>query len=252
MNDFLTRLSERLRPERLVLRPVLPSRFEQASTMEPFWRESIDPSLAVDAQAGGNPPAARSKPDDHAAHMFPSVQSAHAVERQNQDSTAHVVAQNANRSLDAGKSFAQSERALAHPENRRATHVSRTTLELSLTAESQIPVKERESVPIDPRIKGQLLRDPKAAFPSSRFDPPPPEQGALQPLPANSTHQRVGRDSAAAFESKTLASPEIRVTIGRIEVRAIVAPSGGPRLQAPRAPQSSLDDYLRSRKEAVA
>jgi hypothetical protein len=322
MNDFLTRLTERLRPERLVLQPILPSRFEQVAVTEPFWRGPLDPFSVVDAEAGRNPAAARSNLDDRGTHLSLSIHSAPTVERQRQDPTARVIAETAKGDQETGKSFAQTERTLARreadeatfsaqktpppantpphglgstppgerrmklrmqegvdrsmvrepsivqeqsataradhqstrpeDENLRATRVPKPTRELSLTDKSPILVKEHESTPIEPRVEGQLLHEPKAAFPSSRFDPPPPEQGALRPLPANSTHQRVGGDSAAAFELKTFASPEIHVTIGRIEVRAIVTPPSGPRLQAPRAPQSSLDDYLRSRKEAAA
>jgi hypothetical protein len=321
MNDFLTRLTERVRPERLVLRPVLPSRFEQAPITEPFCRESVDPFSVVDTQAGGNPASARSNLDDHAPHKPRDIHSTPAVERQHQDPTVHVIAQAEKGSLEAGRSFTRSQRALARRETDEATfsaqkipspantfphgltssplgklrikpakretvdesmvrepsieqeqsvtaqadhqstrpedenlpanRISRRPRELSLKDESRIPVKERESVSIEPRVISELLDEPKTIFPSSRFDPPPSKQGTLRPLPVNSTHQRLSGDSALAFESKILASPEIRVTIGRIEVRAIVAPPTGPRLHAPRTPQSSLDDYLRSRKEAV-
>jgi hypothetical protein len=42
------------------------------------------------------------------------------------------------------------------------------------------------------------------------------------------------------------AAPIVEVTIGRVEVRAVTAPSASPRRRtAPTAP--SLDDYLRAR-----
>jgi hypothetical protein len=318
MSDFLTRLTERVRPGKMVLRPVLPSRFEQVSTTDPW--ESVDPFSVVDAEA--HPPAAGSNLNDHAAPISSPIHSTHAVESQHQDPTAHVIAQTAKTSLETGKPFARSERALPRREADQATFLtqkippaentplpglssspldkrrinpakqetasrlvvrepsieqehavtvqadrwaerpedqnlpanraSKPPRELSLTDESRIQVRQRESFPIEPRVKGQLPHEAKTAFLSSRLDPPQPEQGALRPLRANSTHQRVSGDSAATFESRPFASPEIRVTIGRIEVRAIVAPSGSPRPQTPRAPQSSLDDYLRSRKEALA
>jgi hypothetical protein len=46
--------------------------------------------------------------------------------------------------------------------------------------------------------------------------------------------------------------PQVRVTIGRVEVRAITAhqpASTAPQRSAPPAPQLSLDDYLRARNE---
>jgi hypothetical protein len=43
------------------------------------------------------------------------------------------------------------------------------------------------------------------------------------------------------------AAPVIRVTIGRIDLRAVNAPTPPARRQAPSAPKLSLDEYLRSR-----
>jgi len=317
MNDFLTRLTERTRPGRVVLRPVLPSRFEQVSINEPFWRESIDPFSAADAA----PAAARPNLDHGAADMSPSIRAELAVERPRQDPATHVIAPTAKGNLEAGRPFAGSELVLPGREISEATFsvreicpptntpprgstssppgkrrmkpakpeiVDRSTVrepsieqrhaataqadyhqpqpedrnlpalppskppgELSLIDESRIPTKKGESGPIEPSLKRQLPPEAKSAFLSSHLDPPQPEQGALRPVPAHSTRQRVTRDYSPA-EFEPLTSPEIRVTIGRIEVRAIVTQPSGLRPQASRTPQSSLDDYLRSRKEAVA
>jgi hypothetical protein len=123
---------------------------------------------------------------------------------------------------------------------------------LSPTAEPQTPAEELESVHLERHVKNQPLPEPKETFPWSRLHFSTPKQGALLPAPGKSTYQSMDGNSGAEFDSKLFASPEIRVTIGRIEVRAIVAPSPSPRPPAPRAPRSSLDDYLRSRKEAAA
>jgi hypothetical protein len=45
------------------------------------------------------------------------------------------------------------------------------------------------------------------------------------------------------------ATPTIRVTIGRIEVRAVFAPTPTAQRATPPSPKLSLDDYLRSRNE---
>ena len=67
--------------------------------------------------------------------------------------------------------------------------------------------------------------------------PPPPPAAAIEP--ARPTR---GGDEAPAPEAAP-AAPVIQVTIGRVEVRAVMAPPSPPR-PAPR-PRLSLDDYLR-------
>jgi hypothetical protein len=48
------------------------------------------------------------------------------------------------------------------------------------------------------------------------------------------------------------AAPEIHVTIGRIEVRAVSSPASIQRERPPRKPELSLDDYLRLRNQGTA
>jgi hypothetical protein len=49
-------------------------------------------------------------------------------------------------------------------------------------------------------------------------------------------------------EGKPGTTPSIRVTIGRVEVRAVMAPALPLRPKPKAAPRLSLEDYLRSRK----
>lgn len=60
---------------------------------------------------------------------------------------------------------------------------------------------------------------------------------------------RAGSPSRATGEESTpsmQAAPTIKVTIGRIEVRAIMPPAPREKKTAPPAPRMSLDDYLKS------
>jgi hypothetical protein len=50
-------------------------------------------------------------------------------------------------------------------------------------------------------------------------------------------------------ETTSKPAPTIRVTIGRVEVRATPPPTPTPKVQQPKAPVMSLDDYLRERAE---
>jgi len=54
-------------------------------------------------------------------------------------------------------------------------------------------------------------------------------------------------NEAADETTGETAAPVIRVTIGRIDVRAVNAPAPPARRQTPSAPKLSLDEYLRSR-----
>jgi hypothetical protein len=67
---------------------------------------------------------------------------------------------------------------------------------------------------------------------------------AVEPRRAGATEraQQTGPDASRSAETT------IRVTIGRVEVRAVIAPQPVPRPRvAPRPPTLSLDDYLRQR-----
>jgi hypothetical protein len=83
---------------------------------------------------------------------------------------------------------------------------------------------------------------------------PHPSQNASPPAPASLiVEPRVTKYTEAEAEARTRHAPEpaptINVTIGRLEVRAMVAPapSAVARRQRAATPLTSLDDYLRQR-----
>jgi len=45
--------------------------------------------------------------------------------------------------------------------------------------------------------------------------------------------------------------PSVQVTIGRVEVRAIMPPSSAPPRRLPPRPRLSLDDYLKQRNNSA-
>jgi hypothetical protein len=70
------------------------------------------------------------------------------------------------------------------------------------------------------------------------------------PLTTRSHHERPEPASQSAREStgaSTRTEPTIRVSIGRIDVRAVSPPASPPRRTKQPAPKMSLDDYLRAR-----
>lgn len=319
MSDFLTRLTERVQPGGLALRPVQPSRFEPGTTepaTQPFWRESASSFAVVDTQAAANQVAAKPNSGDYTVQVPPSTATAQATERQHQNPTTAAVTRTTQPRPEAREPFVSSEQpplrrqagepplgpeevlfsasvpparktSSPHEEQRmkpaNQEPVGRPTVretsideEQSIQAQAEcyptrpehknllpkdsfkapralLPIaeppssaKDHESLHIEREVKRELPYGPQETLPSRRLDFSPPKQGALLPAPAKPTPQSM--DGKADFG--LFAAPEIRVTIGRIEVRASVAAPSNPRLQAPRAPKSSLDDYLRSRKEA--
>ena len=90
-------------------------------------------------------------------------------------------------------------------------------------------------------------------------DPPISQQsksavlrGELLPSSASFGHRTWSAEQDETHDPSFFASPEIRVTIGRIEIRAITPPAVSQSPAAPRTPKISLDDYLRSRNGTAA
>ena len=55
------------------------------------------------------------------------------------------------------------------------------------------------------------------------------------------------KDFSPVDQRSSKSPPIIRVTIGRVEVRAVQSPAPGPKKAKPRPPKLSLEDYLRKR-----
>lgn len=96
-------------------------------------------------------------------------------------------------------------------------------------------------------------------------DRPSPKRTRSEPVTAGGLHARPGRQQAIqprvsagqperhdrpASRADQSANPrtEIHVTIGRVEVRAVAAPSAPERDAAPLPPAVSLDAYLKDRR----
>lgn len=77
-------------------------------------------------------------------------------------------------------------------------------------------------------------------------------RGELVPSSASFRRRIRSAEQEEAHDPSFLESSEIRVTIGRIEVRAITPPAVSQSPAAPRTPKISLDDYLRSRNGTAA
>lgn len=83
------------------------------------------------------------------------------------------------------------------------------------------------------RIVGKAIRE--------RPDVPSSEAAADTPPVSRIAHNR----SSLRQDATTHAAPAVHVTIGRVEIRAVTAPTPARQAAASVAPQLSLDDYLK-------
>jgi hypothetical protein len=74
----------------------------------------------------------------------------------------------------------------------------------------------------------------------------PPSQAFSEP---RLVHPERRKDFSPAEQRSSTSAPVIRVTIGRVEVRALHSPAPAPKLAKPAPPKLSLEDYLQQRKK---
>ncbi len=108
---------------------------------------------------------------------------------------------------------------------------------------------ESETGPRRTEHEPQHEREGPANFPMSK---PAVLRGELLASSASFGPRTRSAEQDEAHDPSFFVSPEIRVTIGRIDVRAIIPPTVSQSPVAPRTPKISLDDYLRSRNGTAA
>jgi hypothetical protein len=108
------------------------------------------------------------------------------------------------------------------------------------------PDAERNGAELHEKLVAEGLLGP-VALPREQTTPLSAEPAAMEP----SSSQAPWAEQVEARRSVQLApsAPTVRVTIGRVEVRAVhpPAPSQTRPPSAPRSPRLTLDDYLRER-----
>ncbi|HSR50676.1 MAG TPA: hypothetical protein VLV83_07585 [Acidobacteriota bacterium] len=102
-----------------------------------------------------------------------------------------------------------------------------------------------EQPPPRPRPEGRT----SAGRPSSKESPRGSRRPAAQPplgRPRGPSLEALGKIGLPTVDKPVPLAPDtIQVTIGRVEVRAVVAPSAQPRKPRPQPPVMSLDEYLK-------
>ncbi|MCX6922910.1 MAG: hypothetical protein NT154_06830 [Verrucomicrobia bacterium] len=258
MSDHLSHLAERAGSAPAGVRPALPSRFEPVKAGGAFTSLSTaritDPLFETEHDL---PPSGEASEKGQSVHdRTASIQSILATaftpatpvkgEPATERTSADLVRSPA--AEPAMRAFAAESQAVVEP-----------------TAESphkQPAVWPRTTQPAELTQRQPIVGDAKPAShpPASAERTPATHRAApllipaIAPIPRAALASRESARAETAFvtDADSSPAPTIHVTIGRVEVRAIMPAAQFTPPPARSAPKLSLDDYLRSRNGAGA
>ncbi|MCC6444421.1 MAG: hypothetical protein IT210_13330 [Armatimonadetes bacterium] len=283
MADFLTRLAERALGLAPTVEPVIAPRFAPGPGFEPeeqepmpvFEEQSIEPPRQDDAASRlPDPPALRNSPFAPAP-LRPEPEPAAATEESASSEATRPQPMSADVRIYAPDR--QSAPLLPLPEAPTVADISSQSAGMSQVS-APIPtapieplpqapqaqnvgqaqsIQERQAVKTILPYEAQVTVDTIQPRPRTEGHEPlvaeEPAPGPIRPLPVHPVAARpqvsspperaAGRD-APADES---GPPPIRVTIGRVEVRAVFPPPRPKAEPAKSGPALSLEDYLKQR-----
>ncbi len=235
MSGFLSNLVARSFTDAPVIQPRSPSVFETAGNeflVEPQSPTSTIAAPETVAPANGSAPPLVSKPslipELVTLKSIPDVSDAPAEESlRKPDPPPHALDARAEESVPQSDApSAQNAPLIA-----RIPHPS---IQAADVRKLEVETK-RIGVPVN------SFRDGK--------EDPGEKKRATEAISKSPSIQIRRRKDFSTVEQRTETSaPIIRVTIGRIEVRAIHPPAPAPKPARPGAPKLSLDEYLRGRK----
>ena len=235
MNGFLSNLVARSFTDAPVIQPRLPSLFETAGNeflVEPQSPTSTIAAPETVAPANGSAPPLVSKPslilELVTLKSIPDVSDAPAEESlRKPEAPGHAFNTRAEESVPQSDApSAQNAPVIAHSTRPSVQANDVRKLELE-TRKVIIPVESFRHGTEDPSEKKRA---------TEALSKPPPMQ------------VRRSKDFSTVEQRTETSAPTIRVTIGRVEVRAIHPPAPAPKPARPAAPKLSLDEYLRGRK----
>jgi hypothetical protein len=275
MSDYLARLAGRVRHASPVLRPLLPSFFESTITGVATWpkmeQTAVEHSPAAARETAKIVPisdqAEKREPEEpmrtYASGILKEAtgrqrvapRTTDAVELSESSTPQHVVApEQIVRSWPQDRRTSES-REFLHPVsgNRDATppspRMARPEPEIAGPA---VPPAQSSSSPTAKQIasSGPILPSPFLEQAHPHVKRPLSIEPVSSALPVSIT-RRLG-EIQTKLASPLPTAPEIHVTIGRIEVRAVSSPGSVRRETPPNKPELSLDDYLRLRNQGTA
>jgi hypothetical protein len=108
--------------------------------------------------------------------------------------------------------------------------------------------------PTEPQRNARLHRSSSVSPPEtadliapSQSPSPPKEKTRVVVRPEIATRLKTTAPPVSARPSSPIKPPTIHVTIGRVEVRAVMPPVAAPKPSSPSGPKPSLEDYLKQR-----
>lgn len=145
------------------------------------------------------------------------------------------------------------EPVVDRPES-RAPIVERTPAPERAPIAARTPMSEQRPAPRERRVLDAppaMVRSTSVERTRASLPATPKSNEAVTPrsavlLARAQTSATIRRERPAA-----VLPPPVQITIGRVEVRAVAAPSGRAPSSAPAAPRLSLDEYLRQRDGAA-
>ena len=213
MNDFFSNLIARSFSDAPVVQPRLPSLFETAANEFSDEGQSSIPALAAPETI---PTTA---PKGVASKSLPASSPVR------------------NRIANASEASAEEHPLVSDaPEQKRAPEIvqARSSEEGAPTRELRVKTK-RMIVPAESFAYGEKHEDYKTRA-SESFS----QRRSVKP--------RVRKDLSAVDQRSSTTPPIIRVTIGRVDVRAVHQPTPAPKPTKASPPKLSLEDYLHKRE----
>lgn len=230
MSDFLSNLLARSFADAPAIQPRVPSLFERA--VDEFFDERQSPTPTIAAHEMIAP--AQPIPMDETHKTIPHKDAPAPVPK------LSPIEKTVTTRLTANVSEATAEE---HPLNRDAPVHEKAPVSAQ-AAQSREEVAERKKlevetkkviVPVDSSRAGKIDADDRNP-PSKTFS----EVRPIQP--------RRRKDVLPVERRYSKSAPVIRVTIGRIEVRAVHQPAAAPKSAKPAPRKLSLDEYLKGGK----
>ena len=286
MNDYLARLAGRVRHAIPVLHPLLPSFFESTITGIATWpkmeRSAFEyPPVAARETAKIVPISdvrqSSSGVSDHQAEKREGAidrqgvaQTCDSVELSESSASSHAVAPEQILRSRRQDRRASENREFVHPVSgnpdttppspqlaRPEPEIAGPTVPPAQSSPSHTAKQIPSSEPIRPspfleQARSSLKLQPLVAL-GEPAHPHVQRPRGVEPvtsaLPVSIT-RRLG-EIQTKLASPLPTAPEIHVTIGRIEVRAVSSPASIRREPPPSKPELSLDDYLRLRNQGT-
>jgi hypothetical protein len=268
MSDYLSRAAERASGAQPAVRPWLPPLFDlekSPTELVATSASSAQPQRDTETKRPSNAEEKTGRADSQVRERVTSILSLAPQEppAERMARTASMTAEPKSGGVapetDVGSTEAETapEKSLAGPEKK--SPVVRVGAATKPPDESGEPAADRQLAPAEAMV-GAQVESPRQQSPKSlRASAVEPARGVSPPsiAPSHVPRQRQAQSTRTQAPNaprrpghESTSGPTIQVTIGRLEVRAIQSASLPPPAP-PKPPRISLEEYLRSRKEAA-